>query len=41
MKLALSVHALRGDVEVERLPRYGFLAVTVPDADFEHVNWRV
>jgi hypothetical protein len=41
MKVALSVHALRGDLEVERLPRYGFLAVTVPDADFEHVNWRV
>ena len=41
MKLALSVHALRGEVEVERLPRYGFLAFTVPDADFEHVNWRV
>ena len=40
-KLALSVHALRGDVEVERLPRYGFLAFAVPDADFEHVNWRV
>jgi hypothetical protein len=40
-KLALSVHALRKDVEVERLPRYGFLAFTVPDADFEHVNWRV
>jgi hypothetical protein len=41
MKVALSVHALRGEVEVERLPRYGFLAVTVPDVDFEHVNWRV
>jgi alpha-amylase/alpha-mannosidase (GH57 family) len=41
MKLAISVHALRGEVEVERLPRYGFLAFTVPDADFEHVNWRV
>ena len=41
MKLALSVHALRGEVEVERLPRYGYLAFTVPDADFEHVNWRV
>jgi hypothetical protein len=41
MKVALSVHALRGEVEVERLPRYGFLAFTVPDADFEHVNWRV
>jgi alpha-amylase/alpha-mannosidase (GH57 family) len=41
MKLALSLHALRGELEVERLPRYGFLAFTVPDADFEHVNWRV
>jgi hypothetical protein len=41
MKLAVSVHALRGEVEVERLPRYGFLAFTVPDASFEHVNWRV
>jgi len=41
MKLALSVHSLRGEVEVERLPRYGFLSFTVPDADFEHVNWRV
>jgi alpha-amylase/alpha-mannosidase (GH57 family) len=40
-KAALSVHALRGDVEVERLPRYGFLSFTVPDADFEHLNWRV
>jgi alpha-amylase/alpha-mannosidase (GH57 family) len=41
MKVALSVHSLRGEVEVERLPRYGFLAFTVPDADFEHVHWRV
>ncbi len=41
MKLALSIYALRGEVEVERLPRYGFIAFTVPDAEFEHVNWRV
>jgi alpha-amylase/alpha-mannosidase (GH57 family) len=41
MKLALSIHALRAEVEVERLPRYGFLAITVPGPDFEHVNWRV
>lgn len=40
-RLALSVHALRGELEVERLPRYGFIPVTVPDAEFEHVNWRV
>jgi alpha-amylase/alpha-mannosidase (GH57 family) len=41
MKLAVAVHALRAGVEVERLPRYGFLTLAVPDADFEHVNWRV
>jgi alpha-amylase/alpha-mannosidase (GH57 family) len=40
-KVALSVHALRDEVEVERLPRYGFVAFTVPDRDFERVNWRV
>ncbi len=41
VKVAISVHSLRGAVEIERLPRYGFLAFTIPDADFEHVNWRV
>lgn len=40
-KLALSLHVLRGEVEVERLPRYGFLALAVPDADFERIHWRV
>jgi alpha-amylase/alpha-mannosidase (GH57 family) len=40
-KVALCVHALRGEVEVERLPRHGFLTFTVPDRDFERVNWRV
>ena len=40
-KLALAVHVLRSQVEVERLPRYGFVAVTVPDRDFDGVNWRV
>ncbi len=40
-RIALAVHSLRNGVEVERLPRYGFLALVVPDADFEHVNWRV
>jgi hypothetical protein len=39
MKVALSAFALRGEVEVERLPRYGFIAFTVPDANFEDVNW--
>jgi alpha-amylase/alpha-mannosidase (GH57 family) len=40
-RVALSVHTLRGEVQVERLPRYGFLAFTVPDESFEHVNWSV
>ena len=40
-KVALAVHVLRSQVEVERLPRYGFVNVTVPDRDFDGVNWRV
>jgi alpha-amylase/alpha-mannosidase (GH57 family) len=40
-KVALCTHALRDEVEVERLPRYGFVALVVPDGDFERVNWRV
>jgi len=40
-KLALAVHALRGDVEVERLPRFGYVNLVVPDADFERLHWRV
>lgn len=40
-RLALCVHVLRGELEVERLPRSGFVACTVPDADFERRNWSV
>jgi hypothetical protein len=40
-RIALSVHARRGEVEVERLPRSGFVSLAVPDASFEHLNWRV
>lgn len=40
-QLAICVHALRQDVEVERLPRYGFIGLTVPDRDFERINWWV
>jgi hypothetical protein len=32
---------LRAAVEVERLPRYGFVTLTVPGPDFEGINWRV
>jgi alpha-amylase/alpha-mannosidase (GH57 family) len=40
-RLALAIHALRGEVEIERLPRFGYVNLTVPDADFERLNWRV
>ena len=40
-KVALCVHALREEVEVERMPRYGYVAFPVPDRDFDQVNWRV
>ncbi len=40
-RLALAVHVLRGDVEVERLPRFGYVALSVPDEDFERIHWRV
>jgi alpha-amylase/alpha-mannosidase (GH57 family) len=40
-RVAFAVHALRGGVEAERLPREGFVVFTAPDADFERVHWRV
>jgi hypothetical protein len=38
---ALAIHVLRAAVEVERLPRYGFVNVQVPGQDFEGLHWRV
>jgi alpha-amylase/alpha-mannosidase (GH57 family) len=40
-RFALAIHALRGEVELERLPRFGYVALTVPDEDFERIHWRV
>jgi alpha-amylase/alpha-mannosidase (GH57 family) len=40
-RAAFTLHVLRGDVEVERLPRYGFVVFEVPDQDFERIHWRV
>jgi hypothetical protein len=40
-KVALAIHVLRAAVEVERMPRYGFVNLVVPGADFEGENWRV
>jgi len=41
VRLSLAVHALREGVEVERLPRFGYLNLVVPGEDFELVHWRV
>jgi hypothetical protein len=40
-RVALAVQVLRQGVEVERLPRHGFLSFTVPDEDYERKNWKV
>jgi alpha-amylase/alpha-mannosidase (GH57 family) len=40
-RVALAAHILRAGVEVERLPRFGYLTLTVPGADFERIHWRV
>jgi alpha-amylase/alpha-mannosidase (GH57 family) len=40
-RAAFSIHVRRGEVEVERLPRYGFVVFAVPDQDFERIHWRV
>jgi hypothetical protein len=40
-RIALATRVLREGVEVERLPRFGYLTLTVPGADFERIHWRV
>ena len=40
-EMRLAMRVLKGDVEVERLPRQGFVALAVPDLDFERVHWSV
>ena len=40
-RVAVALHVLRGEVELERLPRYGYVTLTVPDQDFERIHWRV
>ncbi len=40
-RVVLAVRVLRGEVELERLPRFGYVAFTVPDRDFERIHWRV
>jgi hypothetical protein len=40
-RVAVALHARRGDVVLERLPRVGYVTLTVPDEDFERIHWRV
>jgi hypothetical protein len=40
-RVSLLFRMLRDEVEVDRLPRYGEIALTVPDRNFELANWRV
>ncbi len=40
-ELVMSVEALSGEAELERLPRSGYLPLSVPGADFERIHWRV
>ena len=40
-RLSLLVRVLRDEVELDRLPRYGEIALTVPDRTFELSNWHV
>jgi hypothetical protein len=40
-ELVMSVEALSGEVELERIPRSGYLPLSVPGAEFERIHWRV
>jgi len=40
-ELVMSVEALREGEEVERLPRSGYLPLSVPGPDFDRIHWRV
>jgi hypothetical protein len=40
-KAGMLVRLVRDDMEVDRLPRYGELELTVPDPSFERAHWHV
>jgi alpha-amylase/alpha-mannosidase (GH57 family) len=40
-KVNFYVRVEKGDLEVERYPRSGFLAIAIPDRDFENSFWQV
>ncbi|MGI5863625.1 MAG: glycoside hydrolase family 57 protein [Myxococcales bacterium] len=39
-RVALAVRVMRQGVEVERIPRQGYVSFSVPDADYERKNWK-
>jgi hypothetical protein len=40
-RLGLALRLMRGEVEADRLPRYGELQLVVPDRSFEQAHWHV
>jgi len=40
-RAGMLLRLMRNAVEVDRLPRYGELELTVPDQSFEPANWHV
>jgi alpha-amylase/alpha-mannosidase (GH57 family) len=40
-RVSLLLRVLRDEVELDRLPRYGEIMLTIPDRNFELANWRV
>jgi alpha-amylase/alpha-mannosidase (GH57 family) len=40
-RIAICVQLFQQGIETDRMPRHGFLSLTVPDEDFERKNWKV
>ena len=40
-KIHFFFQVLRGDLEVERHPRGGYLSLVIPDRDFESLHWQI
>ncbi len=40
-KVHFFLQVLRGDLEVERYPRSGYLSLIIPDRDFESIHWQI
>ncbi len=40
-KVHFFLQVLKGDLEVERYPRSGYLSLIIPDRDFESIHWQI